>query len=124
VTFLIGIAVLEWGWYDKKMPHFLVSNVTPWAPALLIASVAVVFLASSLQSPFYYVIGLGSLAYAVSRIAYEIEVKSWFWPLAVMVAGLAVTVWLTWRDLRERVGQDIDDVGEQLIRQSRKRLST
>jgi H+/Cl- antiporter ClcA len=122
VTFLVGIGVLDVGWYGQKMPPFLIGSVTPWAPVLLLASVAVVFLAASLQSPFYYIVGLASLAYAVSRIAFEIEVKGWLWPLTVMVAGLALTAWLTWRDLRERAGQDIDDVGEQLIRQSRKRL--
>jgi hypothetical protein len=41
-----------------------------------------------------------------------------------MLAGLVITGWLTWLDVRERVGQDIDDVGEELIKQSRRKSST
>jgi len=124
VTFLTGIGIVDWGWYDKKMPQLLINNLTPWAPVLLVASVGVVFLAARLQSPFYSIVGLGSLAYAVGRIAYEIKGRGWQLPVIVMVAGFAVMAWLTWRDLRERVGQDIDDVAEELIIQSRKSTPT
>jgi hypothetical protein len=121
VVFLTGIGILDRGIWFENRPPFLVENLTPWAPVLLIASVGVVFLAPRLQSPFYFIVGLGSLAYAVSNIAYEIQARGWLWPVVVMVAGLGITAWLTWRDLRERVGQDIDDVGEELIKQSRRR---
>lgn len=120
VAFLSGIGILDEMWYENR-PHFLVANLTPWAAVLVAASIVVVFLASRLQSPFYLVCGLGFLAYAVGRVAYEIQARGWLWPLMVMAAGLAVTGWLTWQDLRDRTGQDIDDVGEELIRQSRKR---
>ncbi len=128
VVFLAGFGFLDYGWHEmvkgQHMPPFLIKNLTPWAPVLLVASIAVVFLAAKLQSPFYSVLGLACLAYAVSSIALEIEVKNWLWPVLVMVTGLSLTAWLTWWDVRQRVGQDIDDVGEELIRRSRKRSST
>jgi serine/threonine protein kinase len=123
VAILAGIIILDQGW-PKNQPQFLVANLTPWAPVFLIASVVVVFLAAKLQSSFYFIIGLGSLAYAVANIAYEIQVRSWLWPAVVIVAGLAITGGVTWWDVRGRAGQDIDDVGEELIKQSRRKLST
>ena len=130
VAFLGGIVLMDQAWQDdqelkKWIFPFLVmgKELTPWAPVLLASSIIVVLLAARVQSYFYISCGLGFLAYILERINYEAP-KNWTWPLTILCTGLVVVAVLRWRDSRERVGEDIDDVGELLIRRSRAASST
>jgi serine/threonine protein kinase len=134
VAFLGGIAIMDW--YLKRklgmpptakesvpqcsngMLPFLGKCLTPWAPVLLASSIIVVLLAARLQLYFYICCGLGFLAYILQKVAFE-QPRNWPWPFTILCAGLVVVAVLRWRDSRERVGEDIDDVGELLIRRSR-----
>ncbi len=122
VAFLGGIGLMDHYW-ELSSFTFLDKTLTPWALVLLASSIIVVLLAAMLQSHFYIICGNGFLIYILSRIAF-LPPPNWGWTFTIMATGLVVMAWLTWRDWRERVGEDIDDVGELLIRRSRLASST
>ena len=121
VAFLGGIGYMDWFWLNDKKELWTFSSLgpelSPWAPVLVASSIIVVLLAAWLDSYFYIICGLGSLAYILSRVA-VLDPKNWLWPSTILAVGLAALAWMTWRDYRERVGEDIDDVAELLIRRS------
>lgn len=123
VALLGGIALMDAGWSQDTtlwMASFLGKHVTPWILVLLAASIAVVFLAARVQSYFYIICGLLFLDYSSWKIAFAGTENAWWpWPFVILSAGLALMAALTWWDHRTRVGEDIDDVGEELIRRSR-----
>ena len=126
-AFLVGICLMD-GFWNKELlgpiPFRLMGkDLTPWMPLLLVSSIAVVLLAAELQMYFYIVVGLLFFDYASWRITFSQpdESANWHWPFMVLGIGLAVAAWLTWRDHRNRTGEDIDDVGERLIRRARGR---
>ncbi len=125
VASLGGLGLMDYSWQQENliMYQFLGRELTPWGFVLLATSIIVVILAARLPSYFYMICGLGFLLYILGRIVINspkiLEWALWCWPYAIMSVGLAVMAWLTWRDWRWRVGEDIDDVGELLIKRSR-----
>ena len=120
VAFLGGIGFMDIGWADEDLGTFLFfgKKLTPCAPVLLAFSILVLFLATRMQSYFYIICGLCFFDYASFKIAVT-KPMAWSWPFVILCVGLALTTALAWYDRRRRVGEDIDDVGERLIRRSR-----
>jgi serine/threonine protein kinase len=125
VALLGGIALMDEGWRKEEvlwMVPFLGKMLTPWAPVLLAGSIVIVLLAARVQSYLYIICGLLFLDYSSWVIAFADTEKPWSWwpwPFIILCTGLALMASLTWWDFRTRIGEDIDDVGEQLIRSSR-----
>jgi hypothetical protein len=127
VAFLGGLGLMDHAWREYMMWTFpflgMGKELTPWAPVLLASAIIVVLLAARVQSYFYISCGLVALAYMLDTIAFE-KPQGWPWPFTMLGIGFVIVAVMRWRDSRNRVGEDIDDVGELLIRRSRAAAST
>lgn len=88
--------------------------------ALLVFSVSTLLYSAYVQSYFYILCGLGFTALSLWQIEEKLldESEWWWWPITIVLSGVALTLSMWFRDRLNRTLEDMDDVGERIIKMS------